>query len=245
MRAAAALKALGPIDLKSIARDSLLPWIIVSPIGTGLLMRWATPPISAWTTRRFEVSLEPYYGFMMSTFVFLAPWIVGNVIGFLLLDERDDDTLTALLVTPLPPQMYLAYRIGVPLLVCSIVTLISFEIAHLVSMSWLRLVPIAVVGSLSGPLLSLALATVAENKVQGFAVVKALGTLMTPAVVAYFIATPWQYIAGILPLYWPLKAFWLAHEGGAPWVPFLLVGLVYQLALLALLLRRFRRVLHR
>ena len=123
--------------------------------------------------------------------------------------------------------------------------LISFEIANLVSMSWLRLVPIAVVGSLSGPLLSLALATVAENKVQGFAVVKALGTLMTPAVVAYFIATPWQYIAGILPLYWPLKAFWLAHEGGAPWVPFLLVGLVYQLALLACLLRRFRRVLHR
>ena len=44
--------------------------------------------------------------------------MVGTVVGFLLLDQRDDQTMTALLVTPLSLGDYLRYRMTLPMLVC-------------------------------------------------------------------------------------------------------------------------------
>lgn len=41
--------------------------------------------------------------------------VFGVVTGFLLLDERDDRTLTALQVTPLPLRAYIFYRVTVPI----------------------------------------------------------------------------------------------------------------------------------
>ena len=57
---------------------------------------------------------------------------------------------------------------------------------------------------------------------------------------AYFMASSWQLLLGVLPTYWPAKAFWVAGEEGDFW-PYILVGLVYDLLLLVLLLRRFAK----
>jgi fluoroquinolone transport system permease protein len=46
----------------------------------------------------------------MSFLVVVMPALVGMVIGFLLLDQRDDQTLAALQVTPLTLNGYLIYR---------------------------------------------------------------------------------------------------------------------------------------
>ena len=44
----------------------------------------------------------------MGGYLMTAPGIVGMVVGFLLLDERDERTLSALRVTPLSMRRYLA-----------------------------------------------------------------------------------------------------------------------------------------
>ena len=45
--------------------------------------------------------MVPYYTLVMSFVGVSATGIVGTVIGFVLLDQRDDQTLPALLVTPM------------------------------------------------------------------------------------------------------------------------------------------------
>ena len=57
MQAAAIFRALGPIDLKSIRRDSLLRWMFLIPVLFALLFRWGTPPVGEWLARRFEIDL--------------------------------------------------------------------------------------------------------------------------------------------------------------------------------------------
>ena len=48
--------------------------------------------------------------------------------------------------------------------------------------------------------------------------------------------SPWQLTFGVLPAYWPVRAFWSAYDGGS-YRPYVAVGLLYNAALVAALLR--------
>ncbi|MCB0153322.1 MAG: hypothetical protein KDF65_00900, partial [Anaerolineae bacterium] len=105
------LRTLSLGDVRNIGRDSLLAWMIVIPLLTGLMVRLLLPRLSPWLLARYAFDLTPYYGLLMSYLVVLiTPILFGAVIGFLLLDERDDQTLLAMQVTPLPLSSYLFYR---------------------------------------------------------------------------------------------------------------------------------------
>lgn len=246
MRATAVFRALGPIDARAISRDSLLAWMAVIPLLLGLLMRWVLPQVDAFLLAEFEFDLVPYHHLLASyLFVGLAPMTVGMVIGFLLLDERDDNTLSALLVTPLSFETYLAYRLGLPVLMGIVTTALGMSFAGLVTLAWGPLLLVLALASLQAPLMSLALACFAENKVQGFALVKGLGGVLLAPVLAWWVAFPWQLLAGVVPSYWPLRAYWWGTDPGSGFWLALVVGLAVNLAALALLLRRFHRVIAR
>jgi fluoroquinolone transport system permease protein len=96
------------------------------------------------------------------------------------------------------------------------------------------------------PIYALFLGTFAANKVQGFALAKAIGVVFVPCVAAYFVTGPWQSAFGLLPHYWPLKVFWLFdEEATAAAMGHALLGLGWQGTVLAMLVRRFSRVLKR
>ncbi|MEP7274447.1 MAG: hypothetical protein ABI882_23350, partial [Acidobacteriota bacterium] len=93
------------------------------------------------------------------------------------------------------------------------------------------------------PLVALALAVLAQNKVQGFALVKASGVFQIAPLVAYFASAKWQPIFALFPTYWPAKLLWTLQAGGGNAWLYLAAGLAYQLILLIILLRRFNRLI--
>lgn len=232
-------KALGPIDIKSVRRDSLLRWLIVYPVFVSLLIRWGIPLLTGRLYEQFQFDLGPYYLLLMSFVVLMTPMLAGVVVGFLLLDQRDNQTLTALQVTPLTLSGYFTYRIAMPAVVGFAVTILIFPVASLLKVAPLTIVGSAVSSCLLAPLYALFLGSFASNKVQGFALSKAIGILLVPPLIAYFVQPPWQWLFGIDPLYWPAKFLWTSYSGsGTSWI-YLLVGLLFQWILLRLLMRRF------
>jgi fluoroquinolone transport system permease protein len=245
VRATRVLRALGPIDAKSVRRDAMLRWLAAYPIAVALLLRWGVPALSNTVRVRADVDLVPYYPLFVSFLVLAVPTITGIVIGFLLLDQRDDQTLTALRVTPLPLNSYLAYRIVIPMALSVVMTVVAVPLTGLAGIGFLPLSIVAVGAAPLAPMQALFLAGFARNKVQGFALTKGAGVLLWPPMLAYFIDSRWQYAAGVVPQYWPVKSFWMLQAGEPnAWVC-LLVGTVYQLLLLVLLLRRFNMALQR
>lgn len=167
-----------------------------------------------------------------------APGIVGMVVGFMLLDERDARTLSALRVTPLSIRQYLGYRLTVPLIAGTLMTLVAYPLAGLTPMPLRVLLPITIVGGISAPTLAVVLAIAAPNKVAGFAVVKVLNMINLLPLIAYFVPMPSQLLAGILPAFWPMRAFWAAAEG-KPFLAFVFGGTIVGLAALLLTVRLF------
>ena len=238
------LRGLGLIDLRSIQRDSLLRWMLAFPVLIGLVIRWGLPPAAAWLESRFEIAVEPYLLLLGSLIVMATPMIYGSVIGFLLLDQRDDRTLSALQVTPLSSQGYFAYRIGLPMLLSLPMTVLALRLSGLPPIGLGRELVTAAIAAPLAPAFALFLGSFAGNKVQGFALMKAAGVINWPPLLAWFVDPPWQWAFGLCPTYWPAKVYWDLAAGSASWLP-LLFGTLYLAALNLWLLRRFERVTRR
>lgn len=237
-------RAFAPVDFKNIRRDALLVWIPLLPLIMTLALRFGVTPLASLMLRQFELDLTPYYSLLMSMFVLLVPSTVGMIVGFLLLDERDEQTLAALMVTPMSNTSYLTYRIGVPLVIGFLITLITYPLAGLVPIAPLDLVIVSLLGAFTAPLIALFLAALAENKVAGLAMLKMLNGITILPVVAYFIPGNWQWLAGVIPTYWPLKVFWSAVAGESYWL-YVLIGVVINMIALGALLRRWDTIMHR
>ena len=166
------------------------------------------------------------------------------VTGFLLLDERDSRTLTALRVTPLSMRRYLAYRVAGPLAVATASTLVGYCVVGLTPVPLGALLSVALVGGLSAPLFALVLAAAAPNKVAGLAVVKILNAINLLPIAAAFLPIPLQYVAGVIPTYWPMRALWSAAAGESH-AAYLAVGAATTVVALAVAAWAFERRLER
>lgn len=238
-----ALRTLIVTDARTLWRDPLLVWMTAVPLGMALLIR----VIARRLTDMFPAyasSFPDYYPLAMGGYLMTAPGMIGFVIGFLLLDERDAGTLRALRVTPLSMRHYLAYRVAGPLLVGTATTIVGYPIAGLTPIDWRALVIIAALAGLAAPMLALVLAASAPNKVAGFAVVKVLNAINLLPIAAFFVPPPLQYAAGILPTYWPMKALW-SVAAGEPYLGFVSVGALIGAAAVILAASLFERRLSR
>ena len=240
-----ALRVLGPVDLRSVARDSLLVWFLALPIALGLLVRFGFAPVDAWSRAEFSIPLEPYAPLLASYIVlWMPPMIVGFVVGFLLLDERDDGVLDALLVTPVSTAALVAYRVAVPLAAGFVITLLTYPLLGFTPLPFVDLAAATALGSFAAPFMALYLASFADNKVSGFAMVKLMNAVQILPLAAFFVEQPAQLAFGLIPTYWPMKMIWLAADH-QPYGAYLVTGMVVNVAAVGLLLRRFDRVVHR
>jgi fluoroquinolone transport system permease protein len=236
-----AILAFGKNDARNISRDSLLLYVIAIPWVMVVLTRLLVPALTTWLAEQVRFDLVPYYPLILSFFFVLEiPMLFGLVFGLLILDERDDNTLTALRVTPFSMTSYLLYRMMVASGLSIGYVLVLLPLTGMMDIGLLpATVPIAVLTGLLAPILALLLVSFASNKVEGLALMKASGILLLGPLAAYFITSQWQLLLGILPGYWPAKAFWVASEGGNMW-PYLIVGFVYYAVLIGWFQRRFQ-----
>lgn len=235
-----ALLAFGRTDLRNIARDSLLVYVLLLPWLLVALIRLVVPALTDWLAATRSFDLVPLYPLII-TFFFLIqiPVSFGVILGLMVLDERDDRTLLALRVTPVPMGGYAAYRIVLAVGLSVVYVLLCTLASGLLPASRLSaLVPSALLSSLLAPIVALIMAAFARNKVEGLALMKGAGILFIGPVAAYFIGARWQVLMGMLPSYWAAKAFWQALAGEPAW-PYLLVGFGYLSLLIGWLLRRF------
>lgn len=239
-------RSLGPIDIRNIRRDSMTSWMVFLPIMMALILRWGVPPLNARLMEQYNFDFVEYYPVLLAYFfIGMCPMVFGVVIGFLLLDEKDDKTLIALQVTPLPLNSYLLYRITIPILLTIGLMFVIFPLANLTPFNARTILISGIAAAPMAPMLALAMASFAQNKVQGFALMKLIGIVLFVPIVAYFAPAGWELAFGVFPTYWPMKVYWLLHAGETNVWIYLAVAVVYQLVLTALLAKRFYKVLHR
>ncbi len=234
------------VDARLVARDRFLVWMMVFILGLSVIFRFAVPVAADALRATFGFDLETYYPLLASFVVmtFGAP-LIGMIMGFVLVEAREDNTLKALMVSPLSFNWYLVYKAVTPILFGFILAPSVALIVGVGLPSLGALIPICVVASIMAGITALVIAALSDNKVQAFVVLKMWGANGWIPLAAYFVPEPWQYVAGVFPHYWVFKAYWLAVEGRPFWIPVLGVGAISMSLVLWLLGKRFQVVARR
>ena len=227
-------------DAKRITRDPFLLFMFGYPWLLTLILRQVMP----WLAERFgdRITLSDYYPIAACLVALLVPNAMGIVLGFQLVEEKDEGSLVAVAVTPMSLDQYLLYRATLYALVSVPLVVVLHELLGVVSLSLGELTLVALVSTPIVPLMALIIAGLAGNQVEGFAVAKGAGILFTGPLASFFIPRHWDLLVGILPTYWPIKAYFAAAEGspGLFWVAVVL-SVVYPGPWLVFFYRLFRR----
>lgn len=235
-------------DARLIGRDSFLSGLSVYIIILAIILRFGLPALVENFANNPDItfSLADFFPMLIGYIaLFAGALVAGMIIGFIVLDERDDNTIKALLVTPLPVAYYIAYRVIVPMLIAFVIILLNLLIINQALPEFWQVVVIAAFASMTAPLVMLFFATVAQNKVQGFAMNKIVGTLGLLIFAAWFVEAPLQYLIGLFPPYWFVKGYWLAVANDPNWFLFLVIGAIWTSVVLSFFIRRFYRIAYR
>lgn len=241
---------LGRNDAKLIGRDSFLIYMFAFAAIIAAVLRYGLPWMDSYLadsgvmpSETIPINLADVYPMLVAFMaLYTGALLTGTVFGFVLLDERDQNTLKAMLVTPVPLDHYVLYRVTVPAILAFVIILgMALFINQALLPLW-QMILISAGGALMAPIASLFFATLAENKVQGFAYSKFGGISGWFIMIGWFVPEPWQWLCGVFPPFWISKAYWMALEDNGFWWVALTIGIVLQVGLIGWLMQRFNKV---
>jgi hypothetical protein len=230
-------------EAKSTVRDEILLIITCVPIILTLLVRFGEPPLRGLLTEYLDLSR--HHLTILAVLASMTPMMFGWLIGFKLLDDRDEHTLSAIAVTPLTKQGYIVYRTALVLVLSAFLNTTLIPLTGLTGITLGRLIPISIMAAFEAPIMALVLAAFAGNKVEGLAVAKFMGIFSAVPVLPLYIDSPFVYAAGIVPFFWVGKTVSLTAGPAGPYFLAVGAGLAVHLLCLAVVLQLFNRRLER
>jgi fluoroquinolone transport system permease protein len=210
------LRGLLRSDVKNVARapmllmSALVPLVILAP-----LLRFTYPWLVELTAREFPgFDLAAYSGLFVAFLILLTPYLLGWVVGFMLVEERDEGILAAIAVTPLSKEGFLLYRASLPVVVATVAAFAAVMLSQLPRPDPFLLACAIVLAATEAPVMAAFLGATAGNRVEALAMAKFAG-LALASPMACLWDSPWHYAAGVLPPFWVGKLLFAppSHPG--------------------------------
>lgn len=215
-------------DLRNVLRDRMLAFAFFIPRLLILFSAWAIP----WSSATI-VDLSHYHSLILS-FIFLQiPVLFGFIPAFMLIDERDENILSALRVV--------AVRLLSGTTIAFMYAAMAFVLLGGTGTSFLLFLPCACMFALLAPIIALTIVGLSQNKIEALAVFKGLDLLVMLPLLGFFVPPAWEYLFWVFPQFWTIAAFEeLVQSGVLDWGA-VGVGLVLHVGVIGYLIRRFVR----
>ncbi|MBL1242702.1 MAG: hypothetical protein COB13_012695 [OCS116 cluster bacterium] len=240
-------------DKKLIFRDSFMVLMLLFTILIAVAVRYILPWLDGILIEKGYMPSENIAYALHDTYPMWASFIslynggllAGMVAGFLMLDEKDEGTLTALIVTPVPLQHYTFYRFGLAALFSFLMMMIMVYIVGIELLPFWQLTLLCASASLVSIIVSLFLSLAAQNKIQGFAMGKFTSIAGWVIMGGWFLPENWQWLLGIFPPFLVHKAYWLALDGNPLWWLALALGTLLQVAAIYWMSKKFNESVYK
>jgi fluoroquinolone transport system permease protein len=202
------------IDATNAFRYPLALALAASPLVLAAAVRLGLPPFAAWLSRTHGVDLTGLEPLIFSGLILLhVPYIFGIVATLLLLDDLDEGGLRALSVSPLGVRGYLRYRTASTALAALLAVIAATVLAGPPDgIGWPRLGLAWLLAATCAPLVPLTTATMANNRVQGFGILKVLGIAYYLPLIGWTLYGWATLLVVAFPTYWPAALAWGEHS---------------------------------
>lgn len=179
-------------DALTIFRDKFLLTLLGYGLVLALLMR-----LTVGFVEIPDIAL-----YLAPATILIGGILVGTVLGYGLIEEKETKTHLLMQVLPLSPRMQFLYFLGLAAGLSLLLSLASAAIYGLPVSRWMDFLLLALAGALIGPLLALVLGVTSENKIEGLAVSKIASAVGTLPALVLILPHPWQFLLAWNPCYW-------------------------------------------
>ena len=157
-------------DLRRLVRDQFMVGAALFIVLISVAMRFALPAIDATLRESGGFELAAYFPLFASYNAFaIGSVMTGLILGVLLLENREQGTISALMVSPMSMRRFLVIESAFAYVAAVPVTLGTALVIGIGLPSAGELVLFTLTAALFAPLMMLALATFASNKLEAFA----------------------------------------------------------------------------
>ncbi|MFA5467234.1 MAG: hypothetical protein WC251_05215, partial [Candidatus Izemoplasmatales bacterium] len=194
----------------------------------------------------------------------LGGFMGGAMLGFSLLENKDENTILSIAVSPITISGYTTFKSiytfilaffgnivlfgGLKLLFEDVFTINygGMTINLLENINWGHIIAFSVASGLIVPTFAMLIASIAKNKIEGFAFMKSSGLVIMLPLLTLINAFQdgKQYLLGIVPNFWTIKpilnlALSLDHPSDLSFYGYILIGSIYMIGLAFLCYRFF------
>jgi len=252
-------------EMKTLLKDPMSLFMLLYPFLMLFLMGFVLPAILERTADPDSAAVR--ITLLISFVVTLAVngYVGGALLGFSLLENRDENTLVNIAVSPIRVSGYTAFKLVYAFLFGIFSNLVllggmvwiakdayvvmmpgGVRIGLLDGLTFGNILVFSLVSSLFAPTVALILGMVAKNKIEGFALMKSGGlVVMIPLLALLDAFADWkQYLLGIAPNFWPIKALLnltlgTSNPADLPFWGYMTIGAGVQVLICALFFKLF------
>lgn len=192
-------------DLKQLYREPMMLLLFMLPLIMAplfrILLTFAVPLILNYVV--FDITA--YHMYILSFSLLMVPGMLGIVMGFMLLDDKDGKIIELLSITPLGKSGYLMIRLSFVSICTFIYVLYSYLVMQIYIIPIHILIIITIYLTIFSSIIGLIFINLASDKVKGLTYAKGLN-IMLVFILADLLNSPIiSTIAGFFPSYWIYK----------------------------------------
>ncbi len=219
----------------------MMRFMLFYPLLFGIVGRYILPAIAE--TSGF--SIDANADFIVVALTMMTPLVFGAVVGFSILEDRDDHIINSIRVTPLSFNQFMSFRMAIVFCFSFITCIYVMWFSDIGNLSWGNILLIAFLASFSAPLTSLIINVLSHNKIEGFAIMKLLGMLLILPIISLFFNDAKELFFAVIPTFWPAKMVSSVIRGGEhmfiSYYLYFAIGLAYVIIMNAYSYVRFVR----
>lgn len=223
-------------DLRNITRDNILRYFFFAMPFLFLLILVLVIPL---VLKQFPILFE-YTDVLISFFALEIPMIIGFVVSFVMLDEKDERVFTALRVMPVSLWQFLFYRLFFVVFFSFVFDFMILYFNNLYDISMIHIVLNSFLFALITPIVILIEVSFATNKVTGFTLFKGLSFVAIIPVASFFITSKHGFLLGVIPTFWPIQLLYLCINNEFN-IAFFFISILYSVFIIFVLSLIFKR----
>ena len=229
-------------EIKNILRDRMYSFFVIYPVILGVLAYFLIPYLH-------EIGGILAANIMSLVFILMTGFLFGAITGFTMLDDQDDKVLFSLRITPISVRSYIISKLVLSYLFGMAATILLLVITGLLKDStFIDVAMICILSPMQAPVVALLINAFADNKVEGFVVMKLSGVLLLVPVASLFLTNWTELFLGVMPGFWIARMVSMALIPGdylfaSPWMYFLL-GVVFNTVTSLILFKVYTRRVH-
>lgn len=234
------IKELIKADFRNVFRDPTLFTAAIAPLLITIVVVFLFPLVEEFVYSRWEVDISEYYRIFSLFMTFIIAMVYGIISAFIMIDERDEDIIHFIKVTPFSSDGYIRYRTGFALLSTTVaVSLYLLVLSAMGAFSIVEVVVLLITIPLEAVAMALVVVSFAGNKVEGLAISKMVGLIPFSAVGAYLVPGATVWLFSIFPPFWIIKAIEAESLPGN--IGYGIIALGIHILFIVLCMNRFKR----